>query len=313
MTSPTAPTIKPTPQWLLGSNDAVSACELSGKRKRAGAIEKTLDGGAGLMRQVLFSQDIAEEDGFLQRVSPGAKLLGLVLLLVSAALVHNIVVLVIAYALTLVAAYISAVPVRYFVTRVWLFVPIFTGIVVLPAIFSFVTPGDMILSLWMWNGQPVGVTAQGLRTAGLLVTRVALSISLVLLLTITTPWVELLAALRTVRVPRMFVLVVGMAYRYIFLLLGSVTDMFESRRARNAGRGGRPKSSRSVVFSTVGALLGKSHELSEEVHRAMVSRGFRGDAKTLDGAGLRGRDYVFFVAVTAVGVAVVVIDRMLGL
>ena len=40
------------------------------------------------------------------------------------------------------------------------------------------------------------MTSQGLTSAGLIVTRVAVSISLVVLLTLTTPWNRLLAALR---------------------------------------------------------------------------------------------------------------------
>ena len=175
------------------------------------------------------------------------------------------------------------------------------------------TPGDIVLPLWTWHGQPVGITAQGLQAAGLIVSRVALSISLVVLLTLTTPWVELLAALRALHVPRMFVLVVGLAYRYIFLLLGSVTDMYESRRARQVGAATHDKAARAFVSSTAGALLSKSHQLSEEVHMAMVSRGFRGDAKTLKAFAIDSSDYLFLAVVVAVSVLIVLFDRHLGL
>ena len=67
--------------------------------------------------------------------------------------------------------------------------------------------------------------------------RPATSISLVVLLTLTTPWTKLLAALRSLFVPRMFILVLGMAYRYLFHLLGSVTDMYTARKARMVGAG----------------------------------------------------------------------------
>jgi hypothetical protein len=40
-------------------------------------------------------------------------------------------------------------------------------------------------------------------------------------LTLTTPWIRLLAALGGLGVPRIFILIIGMAYRYIFLLLAS--------------------------------------------------------------------------------------------
>jgi cobalt/nickel transport system permease protein len=302
-----------TPQWLLRNDVAMCPCGCIGKRKKGSFVEKTLDGSAGLLRQVMFGQDIAESPGLLQRIDPRMKLISLLVLLLAAAVVRNIPVLLAVYALTLVVASLSAVPVWFFVKRVWLFVPIFTGIVVLPATLSIITPGDIVVPLWTWHGEPVGITAQGLQAAGLIVSRVALSISLVVLLTLTTPWVELLAALRSLRVPRMFVLIVGMAYRYIFLLLGSVTDMYESRRARQVGAVKHDSASRAFVSSTVGALLSKSHQLSEEVHQAMISRGFGGDAKTLRGFALTGRDYLFFAVVIATAAAIVTGDHMLGL
>ena len=45
-------------------------------------------------------------------------------------------------------------------------------------------------------------------------------------------WTELLAALRALRVPRTFVLVIGMTYRYLIVMLDVVADMHESRRSR---------------------------------------------------------------------------------
>ena len=73
----------------------------------------------------------------------------------------------------------------------WLFIPIFTGIVVIPATFSFITHGHIVVTLWTWHGHAVGLTEQGLTAAGLIVMRVARSISLVVLLTLTTPWAKL--------------------------------------------------------------------------------------------------------------------------
>ncbi len=81
-----------------------------------------------------------------------------------------------------------------FVKRVWLFIPIFTGIVVLPATFSFITHGHIVVPLGHWFGHRVGLTSQGLRSAALIVVRVATSISLVVLVALTTSWTSLLAA-----------------------------------------------------------------------------------------------------------------------
>src|SRR5690242_2910572 len=247
-----------TPQWLLQGELAMCPCGCIGKRKKGSFVEKTLTGGAGLLRQVMFSEDVAAQGGLLQRVDPRVKLVGLLLVLVATGLVHHVGVLVAVYAATLLLAAASALPVGFFVKRVWLFVPIFTGIVVLPATLSIVTPGDIVLELWTWHGTPQGFTAQGLTSAALVVSRVATSISLVVLVTLTTPWVRLLAALRALGVPRIFILIIGMAYRYIFLLLSTVTDMFQARQARTPGTPKHDASARAFIGAGVGTLLGKA-------------------------------------------------------
>ena len=119
-----------------------------------------------------------------------------------------------------------------FVRRVWLFVPLFTAVVVLPATLNLVTPGHVVVSFGTWFGHPVGMTGQGLRGAALITSRVAVSVSLAVLVTLTTGWPRLLAGLRSLRVPRLFVTVAAMAHRYIFYLLDSVTDLYTARRAR---------------------------------------------------------------------------------
>lgn len=57
----------------------------------------------------------------------------------------SFIVLVGLYLLTLLAARLSQVPFDFFVKRVWLGIPFFAGIVVLPSIFF--TPGERPLAL----------------------------------------------------------------------------------------------------------------------------------------------------------------------
>ena len=166
---------------------------------------------------------------------------------------------------------------RFFVKRVWLFVPLFTGIVVLPATLNLITHGQIVVPLGTWFGHPVGLTRQGLDAAGLIVTRVAVSISLVVLLTLTTPWNRLLAALRALFVPRMFILVLGLAYRYVFHLLNGVTDMYTARKARTRRRairtwrrGGRSSPRRPAHSS------GRRTRSPKRCTMAMVARGYTG-------------------------------------
>jgi cobalt/nickel transport system permease protein len=302
-----------TPAWLVQGDLALCPCGCIGKRKKGSFVEKTLTSASNLMRQAMFSEDVAAQSGFLQRLDPRVKILSLLALLIATAFLRHIYALLGMYAITLVLATVSGLPLGFFVKRVWLFIPIFTGIIVIPAMFSFITPGNVVVPMLHWNGSAVGLTSQGITAAAIIVLRVATSVSLVVLLTLTTPWVKLLSALRALYVPKIFILIIGMCYRYLFLLLNSVTDMFTSRKSRSIGNDqGDVKEGRRFVSASVGALFGKSHALSEEVHQAMVSRGYSGNPRTLTTFRVAAVDYAFVALSAAIMVLVLGGDKLLG-
>jgi cobalt ECF transporter T component CbiQ len=208
-----------------------------------------------------------------------------------------------------VLAAASRLPIAFFVKRVWLFIPIFTGIVVLPATLNVITDGHVVVPLGTWFGHRVGVTSEGLHAAAIIVTRVATSISLAVLLTLTTPWNRLLGALRALFVPKMFVLVLGMAYRFVFHLLTAVSDMYLARRSRTAGADTDVASGRRFVAASAGALFGKAHATSEEVYLAMVSRGYTGEVRTLRAPRFRLLDAAWAIGAVITVVVAVGIDR----
>ena len=101
------------------------------------------------------------------------------------------------------------------------------------------------------------------------------------LLVFCTPWSNLLKALRVLRAPIVLVVILGMTYRYIFLLLRNAHDMFTSRKSRMVGRlDGREQ--RRAVTANVGVLMSKTLQLSGDVYLAMRSRGFQGEVYVFD-------------------------------
>jgi cobalt ECF transporter T component CbiQ len=299
-----------TPAWLLEREAGLCPCGCIGKRRKGSYLEKTIKSGVGLLRQMMFSDELAHRPGVLQCIDPRVKMIGFLGLLVSAAFVHSPWTLLACYLATLGLAAVSGLPVLFFVKRVWLFIPLFTGVAVLPATLSIVTPGHVVLTVWHWNGVPQGFTAQGLTAAALLILRVAVSVSLVVLLTLTTPWSRLLAGLRGLGVPKMFILVIGMAYRYVFHLLTAVMDMYEAQKARSIGKQAHDRAARRFVAASAGALVGKAHYLSEEVHQAMTARGFRGDIKVLDRFRLGALEAGWLIGVACAAALAVGGDRL---
>lgn len=298
-----------TPAWLIEGQVGLCPCGCIGRRKKGSFLNKTLSGASGLLRQAMFAEDIAAQRGLLQRIDARVKVAGTLLLLVATALVHHLPLLIACYLGTLALAAASGLSIGFFIKRVWLFIPIFTGIVVLPATLSFITPGHIVLPLGTWFGHHVGVTRQGLTGAGIIIVRVATSISLVVLLTLTTVWTRLLSALRSLFVPRLFVAVLAMTYRYLFHLLNAVTDMYTARKARTVGRddvaGGR-----RFVSASAGALFGRAIALADEVHMAMISRGYRGEMPPARRRPLASIDGVALVVAVFLAALVLGIDRV---
>jgi energy-coupling factor transporter transmembrane protein EcfT len=113
-------------------------------------------------------------------------------------------------------------------------------------------------------------------------------------------------------VPRIFIQIIAMAYRYIFYLLGSVDDMYTARKSRMVGAETDIKAGRSFVAATGGALFGKAHALSEEVYMAMLSRGYNGNAVSLERFEVRTREIVWIAAAAATALGTIGIDRAIG-
>ena len=114
-----------------------------------------------------------------------------------------------------------------------------------------------------------------------MIARAETAATLTVLVILCTRWSNLLKALRVLRVPTVLVVILGMTYRYIFLLLRTAHDMFESRKSRMVGQLEGPQL-RRMATASAGVLMSKSLQLSGDVYLAMRSRGFRGEANLLD-------------------------------
>ncbi len=278
---------------------------MSDGKPARGFFERTLNDLTGVIEQALFAEEIARKDGWLQGLDPRAKLIGALAILLAISFSHNLLVIIALYALTLPAAYFSHVPMRFYLKRVWVFMPFFTGIVALSALFSPFTPGAPLITLIDLASPRVylAITLPGIITAAFLLLRVGASVSVAVLLILTTRWTVLLKALRVLRVPQAFVLILGMTYRYIYVLLHAANNMFLARKSRVVGHVSSADDRRWLTAS-MGTLVSKSYALSDEVYLAMQSRGFRGEAQVMESLAWRATDWAWaamFVAIALVG------------
>jgi len=281
-------------------------------------LDKTLLAVARVAEQSLFSEQYAKEQGLLQSLDIRIKLVSFLFLLVLVSVVHSPGSLWLLYGMTLVLAAASRVPLRFFVKRVWLFVPLFSAAIVLPALLNIITPGEPVLVIMRldhsraWGPYTIpaeiAVTRQGLWGGMVFVSRVAASVSCAVLFTLTAKWGEIFAGLRALFVPRVFVATLGMTYQYLFVVLRLVQDMYRARKSRTI----RPLSDaaeRHWIASRIGVTFKKSVEMSDHVYKAMLARGFRGEFPSIDRFHAVATDYLWLAAVLCIGGLLILHER----
>jgi len=269
----------------------------------AGVIARTLRGFSQALEQTLAAESTARERGLMQALDPRVKLLGVLALVLAVALSHRLAVLAALFLLAVALAVLSQLSLRSMARRVWLLAFVFTFMIAAPAL--FLTPGEALYHLPLGS---LSITVQGARAGSLLMARVETAVTLSALLVLTTPWMHLLKALRTLLVPVEVILLLAMTHRYLMLLAETANQMFESRQSRTVGRMSRSQQRRLMVNSG-GVLLSKTLEMGNEVHWAMQARGFHGEVRLLDEFRLRGRDYVALCGFAAAVAAAVVAGR----
>lgn len=270
-----------------------------------GWLEHTVSGITKSVEHAIFTEEHARTNGWLQRVDPRAKLGMFLAAVLAASLSSSVVVLAVLYVAVLAAARASRIPFDFFVKRVWLGIPFFAGVIVLPAVFLVPGPAAFTITLGPITIAP---TVPGLTGAVLFVSRVGVSVSLAVLLVMTTPWADLLKSLQAVRVPQLFILVLAMAYRYIFLFLHLANGMFEARKSRIVARTSGNEQ-RRWISGSMGGLLNRSVKMSNDVYAAMVARGFSGSIRTFAEYRMTRADWAAFGGTVAISAAAVVAQR----
>ena len=268
-----------------------------------GVLGKTVRGFTEALTQTLVAEDSAHEHGLLQALDPRVKLVGLLALVVAAALSRKLAVMAALFGLGIVLALASRLSLWSLAKRVWVVAFGFTFMIAAPAL--FLTPGEAVYRLPLGS---LAITAQGLRSALVLIARVETAVTLSTLLVLTTPWMHLLKALRTLLVPVEVIMLLAMTHRYVVLLTETANAMFESRQSRVVGRL-KGHEQRRLMVNTGGVLLSKTLEMGNQVFLAMQARGFRGEVRLLNEFRMRGWDYVAISGFAVAAAAAVVAGR----
>jgi cobalt/nickel transport system permease protein len=144
---------------------------------------------------------------------------------------------------------------------------------------------------------------------GALVMKSYLSALAVLLLVSTTPLPLLLRGLEMTGAPRFLLMVAQFLYRYLFVISEEAQHMRKAALARGATLGGLAGNAARfrAAAGALAVLFARSYARAEEIHRAMLARGFPGYFRPLIELHFHGSDVIFLLT----GVLTPVVLRLL--
>ena len=218
-------------------------------------IERSVKNAMEFFKETVFSDEIARSTGLLQSIGPTVKIGMLIAVLLITVFAHTVQSLITLYAVSVILAILSGINILYFIKRVWFFIPIFTLFIAIPAVFT-----------------------HGLLAALIFVLRVTDCVSFVVLITVTTRHSQLLKSLLLFGVPAIFVKVLDMMHRYIFLFIRIFEEMHLSLKSRLVKKF-NAKNARRWISSRIAFVFKRSLKMSEDVYMAMIARGYGNNGK----------------------------------
>jgi energy-coupling factor transporter transmembrane protein EcfT len=165
---------------------------------------------------------------------------------------------------------------------------VFGFLIALPSAFNVITKGETILPIlklprpyhfWIYHiPAEIGITREGIHGVAMLTVRVINSLSLSFLVLYTTPFHEIIRALKVLKVPDSFLIIITLCYKYIFIFSKTVEDMHLAKKSRITRELSHAEA-REWIAGRMAFIFRKARGRCEEVFKAMIGRGFSDSIK----------------------------------
>ncbi len=197
-------------------------------------------------------------------------------------------------AMVLSVEILSGLGVGYVLKRAALALPFVLA--AFPVIF---TSGKTTLFTFSIGSWTLTAHAEGLARFVSLGLKSWLSVQAAIVMAASTPFPELLQAMRAVGIPRLLVSMFGMMWRYSFVLVDEALRLIRARAARSGSRigpaettepdltrrlgreGGSAAWRARVTGGMAGNLFLRAFDRSDRIYVAMLSRGYNGEVRVL--------------------------------
>jgi cobalt/nickel transport system permease protein len=279
-------------------------------------LDKTVLNTAKAVKSIYLQAENADTVNFIQKVSPQVKLVSLIFIVVVISIANNLFAqsIISAFVFTLFLA--ARLRILEVYRKIFLVAFLFGFLVVLPASLNVITSGEIVFNIfsfnkplhfWIYNiPEDIGITDKGIQVVALLFLRVLNSVSFAMLIIFTTPFQSFIKSFKLIGVPDTFLMIISLAYKYIFILSRTIEEAYFALKSRLSGNI-RSSGIRNLVGGRIFYIYKRSHIIYEGTYYAMVSRGYQGKLKLTVQNHFTYRDVISLAVIAAFGIIIILI------
>jgi cobalt/nickel transport system permease protein len=301
------------PSYLL-QNAAVPPGSANVKRAKLSFLDKTIMNSASAVKYIYLQAETATKENYFHKINPNIKLISLIYIAIVISIVRNPINQIFIMAFIFLFYIIARLNIFEVYRKIFIIAFVFGFLVVLPASLNIITPGKIVFNIvtftkpshfWIYNiPQNIGFTENGFQVVLLVFLRVLNSVSFALLIVFTTPFPSFIKSFKIIGVPDTFLMIISLAYKYIFILSRTIEETYFALKSRLSGNM-KNRSLRKLISGRIFFIFRKSMIIYEYTYFAMVSRGYTGKVKLHSKHPFTFMDIVTLIIVVALGVAII--------
>jgi cobalt/nickel transport system permease protein len=303
------------PSYLLHTSN--NQYEIVNARKaKLSFLDKTIINSARAVKSIYLQAENAAKESFIQKINPRVKLISLIYMAIVISIVNNPTMQILITVFILILFIGARLKILEVYSKIFFIAFIFGFLVVFPASLNVITPGKIIFNvfsfnkpsqLWIYNiPQNIGFTENGFHVVTLVFLRVLNSVSFAMLIVFTTPFSSFIKSFKIIGIPDTFLMIITLAYKYIFILARTIEDTYFALRSRLFSNINN-SNIRKLISGRIFSIFKRSVIIYENTYYAMVSRGYRGKIALHSTEQFTYKDIVALTIIVALGIGIILI------
>lgn len=181
----------------------------------------------------------------------------------------------------------------------------------LPLVFTL--PGSPLWTTTVY-GWTLSVSQAGVERFASIAFKSWLSVQMAIVMAASTPFPDLLVAMRAIHIPRLLVAIFGLMWRYLFVFADETLRLIRARAARSGQAeradlkaGGSLAWRARVAGGMAGNLFMRAFDRSDHIYMAMLARGYDGEVRSMPMSAIQPMGWV------VLGAGLLLLVSLLGL